>query len=120
MFKFLKDERRQTERLMSLKPPPPAPSSDSRNTRNVSAGGIAGAGGGGEGGNGAGGRERRYNNNCLVHPNDGHLTRKCRKFLAMTVAQRGAVVRDKNGCKLCLSLSQSAMSIRSPMGSMSG
>ena len=32
MFKFLKDERRQTERLMSLKPPPPAPSSDSRNT----------------------------------------------------------------------------------------
>ena len=111
MFKFLKDERRQTERLLALKPSTPAdprnPSRGGAGARtagaNANGGGGSGAGGGAEGN--AGGGERRFNNNCLVHPNEGHLTRRCRAFLRMSVVQRGNVVRDTNGCKLCLSLS---------------
>ena len=107
MFKFLKDERRQTERLLALKPSTPSDTRNQPRVRDgvVAAAGGAGAGAGGDAGDGAGGGERRFNNRCLVHQNEGHLTRKCRAFLRMTVVERGNVVRDKNGCKLCLSIS---------------
>ena len=47
----------------------------------------------------------KHNNNCLIHINSSHLTRKCRSFLQQTVKERGQIVKDTNGCKLCLSIS---------------
>ena len=66
--------------------------------RKVSAGAL-GAGGG------TSSSTKKFNNRCLVHPNCEHLTRKCRKFLSMDVVERGNLVKDTCGCKLCLSLS---------------
>ena len=51
------------------------------------------------------GSSKKYNNNCLVHPDCKHLTRNCKRFMSLDVVQRGQLVKDKNGCRLCLSLS---------------
>ena len=53
----------------------------------------------------SGSRKSSYNNQCLLHPNSSHLTRKCRLFLQKTIEERGKVVKDANACKLCLSVS---------------
>ena len=50
-------------------------------------------------------KSNKHNNTCLLHPTGNHLTRKCREFQAKTVAERGKIVKDLNGCKLCLSVS---------------
>ena len=47
------------------------------------------------------------NNGCLIHQNSKHLTRKCKTFLSKTVAERDELVKELKGCKLCLSLSHS-------------
>ena len=92
---------------MVLKPsPPPAsdppgkPAGGGTKPRNIGAGALGG-------GLPPGGQpqQKKYNNNCLVHPDGNHLTRKCRKFLSMSIIERGNVVKDTNGCKLCLSIS---------------
>ena len=49
--------------------------------------------------------QKKFNNNCLYHPDSNHLTRKCKKFLGMSVVDRGNLVKTTGGCKLCLSLS---------------
>ena len=49
--------------------------------------------------------ENKFNNNCLVHPNQSHFTRKCRAFRSMPLKQRAEIVSDVNGCELCLSKS---------------
>ena len=47
----------------------------------------------------------KINNRCLIHQNSNHLTRKCKLFLAKSVAERNKLVLDLDACKLCLSLS---------------
>ena len=60
-------------------------------------------GGGGNSGGGSGGRAIHPSNSCLIHPNSSHLTRMCEEFRAMTVEERGKIVKDSGGCKFCLS-----------------
>ena len=38
-----------------------------------------------------------------VHPEASHFTRRCNTFLKKSVEERGKIVKDANGCKLCLS-----------------
>ena len=46
--------------------------------------------------------QKKYsNNNCLIHPNAPHLTRKSKAFLAKTIQERGKAVNEANACKLC-------------------
>ena len=47
----------------------------------------------------------QYNNNCLIHPSSNHLTRKCKKFLSMSIKDRLEVVQNAGGCMFCLSVS---------------
>ena len=47
----------------------------------------------------------KISNNCLLHQNSNHLTRKCKSFLSKTCAERGKPVKELDACKLCLSLS---------------
>ena len=49
--------------------------------------------------------EKTKRSNCLIHPSGSHLTRKCKDFLSKSVEERGRLVKDTGGCKLCLSLS---------------
>ena len=107
LLKFLKEERRLTERVMVLKPSSAAPADHSSS-------GKTGSGGKHIKGIGAGAalgqkpidpQPKKFNNNCLVHPEASHLTRKCRKFLSMSVVDRSNIVKNTGGCKLCLSLS---------------
>ena len=48
---------------------------------------------------------QKFSNNCLIYPNSNHLTRKCKTFLQKTIGERGEIVKNSNGCKLCLSQS---------------
>ena len=40
---------------------------------------------------------------CFLHPDGNHFTRQCRKFLAMTVNERGKSLQENKACKFCLS-----------------
>ena len=51
------------------------------------------------------GNKSKSNNNCLIHPTGNHLTRKCNIFLSKSKEERGKIVKDAGGCKLCLSTS---------------
>ena len=43
---------------------------------------------------------------CIIHKNaSSHLTRRCNEFKAMSVEERGQLVKDLQACKLCLSVS---------------
>ena len=61
---------------------------------------------------------QKFNNNCLIHPNSNHLTRKCKTFLQKTIGERGEIVKNSNGCKLCHS--QSHVGERCPFESSWG
>ena len=52
-----------------------------------------------------GGSQRSPTNKCLIHPNASHFTRNCKAFRGKSVEERGQLVKDLNGCKLCLSIS---------------
>ena len=49
----------------------------------------------------------KYNNKCLIHQNANkpHLTRNCHAFKGKSPEERGKIVKDTGGCKLCLSKS---------------
>ena len=113
MFKFLLRERKNAEKVLLLKNPsnktpadPPPRRRDMNGHVNNGGGGGASSGGGGAsnggGGVGAGGPVKR-SNSCLIHPNSSHLTRKCNAFRSKSVDERGKIVIDAGGCKLCLS-----------------
>ena len=107
LYKFLLKERKKWERAVLLRervdrsnPPPPNPP-------------VRPPGGGPPArqqpgqrhlGNANLGQPRNANNKCIIHPEAGHLTRKCHAFLAKSVEERGALVKDANGCKFCLSV----------------
>ena len=113
LMDFLKIERKHAQRLIQLKPPPPPPPKEDKDgnskRRQYQANGVVGNGGGnnGGGGNSGNGGKSKFNQNncCLIHQNSNHLTRECREFLSKTAEQRGQLVKDQNGCKLCLSKS---------------
>ena len=96
LFAFLLEKRRQTERLMQLKPPGEHKEGYSDKKRNLTATAQTNSGNS---------DRPKFNNNCLVHPNSNHLTRKCRNFRQKTAAERGEIVKSTDGCKLCLSRS---------------
>ena len=96
LLSFLKDERKQAERLVQLRPPPKERREGDRNNRERDNSRMSA---------GLQGREVRHDNSCLVHPNSNHLTRKCHAFNNMNAQERGKVVKDTGGCKLCLSVS---------------
>ena len=96
MLRFLKQERKQAERIILVQQTrQEKPQKDPPLKK-----GNANAAMGGSG-------SINPNNRCLLHPQSDHLTRKCRKFLALDVEQRGKAVKDNDGCKLCLSRSHS-------------
>ena len=109
IFSFLKQERKQAERLILLtekknesnrnppRTPPGNPGNRGRQEGNVN---HADA----EGGNGNFNR----NHGCIIHPEANHFTRRCRQFLRKNVEERGQLLREKNWCKLCLSTSHGA------------
>lgn len=96
LLHFLKKERKNAEKLMQLriKDKKEDEKKDTRNknyshfARNQNEDGRV-----------------KPNNSCLIHPNGNHLTRRCNVFLSKTVAERGKIVKDVKGCKLCLSVS---------------
>ena len=98
LLEFLKLERKQTERLIRLKEQAEKeiPFKEIRKQKPVNVA-IRGE-------NSAEKVKTRHNN-CLIHTNSSHLTRKCRSFLQKTVKERGQIVQTTNGCKLCLSIS---------------
>ena len=98
MMSFLKLERKQAERILLVqdqKPPKDPPAKDNREKKGSNFSG------------GVDGNKRNQNpkNNCLLHPNNYHLTRHCHDFRAMSVDERGKILKDTKGCKLCLSSS---------------
>ena len=99
LLAFLKQERRQTERMIQLQEKNPR----SNDPKKPPAHGGQSNGAFGGGNNNS--RKSSYKNQCLLHPNATHLTRKCNLFLQKTVEERGKVVKDAGACKLCLSLS---------------
>ena len=102
IFKFLREEQRQTVRLMSLKPDTrPSHQKDGQSPKSLSSGGNNGSK--------EKGSSRKFNNNCLVHPDCKHLTRQCKNCMSVDVVQRGQLVKDKNECKLCLSLTHAGI-----------
>ena len=78
LITFLKQERKQAQRLMQLRgkeqkdsdPPKKPPANKGGNQFNGFTGGKAG-----------------HNNKCLVHPQSDHLTRNCRTFLKKKQSQ---------------------------------
>ena len=103
IMKFLLKERKHSERALLIKdkerdssnrPPPPG---------GVKKGMNAAVGGGAGGGSDGGGGVSNPNNNCIIHPSASHLTRKCHAFLRKNVEERGTLVKNAKGCKLCLS-----------------
>ena len=48
---------------------------------------------------------KQVKGNCLIHPNAGHFTRKCREFRIKTPTERAEIVKATKGCILCLSVS---------------
>ena len=92
LFEFLKKERKHAERMVLLTPDE-SPRDQKNRNGHISAG-INGAP-----------KPFNSNNTCLIHTNSSHFTRKCKMFLAKTVDERGRLVKDAFGCKLCLSTS---------------
>ena len=91
MLKFLRQERKQTEKLIQLKEQTEEQRKskyanvtiETRKTLNTP----------------------KFNNSCLIHTNAPHLTRKCSSFLEKSAKERGEIVKNLDACKLCLSLS---------------
>ena len=93
LFEFLKQERKQTERMIQLREKKPPREEKKLPHHNVNAV------------QGNQQHRRNFNNRCIIHTNSSHLTRRCNVFLAMTAPERGKIVKDTGACKLCLSLS---------------
>ena len=91
LFIFLKLERKKTERMIQLRDKKGPKGGDNQKITHNSNGAIR--------------SPSSFNNRCLIHVNASHLTRKCKAFLQMSVAERGKTVKDSNACKLCLSIS---------------
>ena len=96
MIRFLKLERKQAERILLVQQ---TREEKSQKDPPLKKGGKANGAIGGQG------NQINPNNRCLLHPQANHLTRKCKKFLALDVEQRGKMVKDKDGCPFCLSKS---------------
>ena len=94
MFEFLKQERKQAERLILVQDNKQSKKEDPPKKKPPSH--VNAALGGGQ-------KTFNQNNRCLLHPEADHLTRKCRKFLALDVEARGKALKDNDGCRLCLS-----------------
>ena len=97
MFDFLKNERRQAERMSLANPKPPAkprdpPKQNKDQFNGATGGGVPPA-------------ANSQKKQCLVHATASHFTRMCRTFKAKSVDERGQLVKDLNACKLCLSTS---------------
>ena len=45
---------------------------------------------------------KNQKDNCLIHPNVVHFTRRYRVFLTKSPEKRASIVKERNGCKLCL------------------
>ena len=41
---------------------------------------------------------------CFLHPDGNHFTRQCRKFLSMSINERGKAVSDSKACRFCLAV----------------
>ena len=98
LLKFLLGERKFTETLLQLKQGDREDKSredqDKKGKNLQRSGGTQGQ------------NQRNFNNQCLIHPNAApHLTRRCDTFLAKTPQERGEIVKNAGGCKLCLSVS---------------
>ena len=104
LLKFLKEERRQAERMMQLHGRDKEKEKDKDNNEKDK--------------NKQNKDNNKYRSNlidgkpainnknkCLLHPNGTHLTRMCRVFQGKTAEERGKIVKDLSGCRLCLSTS---------------
>ena len=103
LFEFLKQERKQTERLIQLKDTEKSEKGKQYDSRKDDE--KAKLANSAQVRNSSDKKKFTHNNNCLIHPNSSHLTRKCRSFLSKTVEEREKVVKDANACRLCLSVS---------------
>ena len=95
LYSFLKGERKRVEKLLQRSgSTPDPPKKDVKDVKNP------------RGSFGASHLDSSKNkvtkNNCLVHSNMSHFTRRCKAFLAKTAEQRAAIVKAVNGCELCL------------------
>ena len=97
LFSFLKGERKRVEKLIQRSGSTPEPAKkDPKDVKNPR--GSFGAT------NNDSSKTKVTKNNCLVHSNVSHFTRRCRAFLAKTAEQRAAVLKAVNGCELCLTV----------------
>ena len=97
MYKFLKQERKHAEKMLLItKKDTPKDNQKDLNRKKDGQQFNAAAGGG---------QKSSAGNKCIIHPNASHFTRRCHAFLSKSVEERGKVVKDANGCKLCLSIS---------------
>ena len=91
-FNFLTLERRRRMKLINrigdrLPPPPPTPLHRERREQS----------------SGAHEENTRRRQKCLIHMNATHFTRKCRAFKEKLDEEKAQLVKDTNGCHLCLS-----------------
>ena len=103
---FLKQERRQTERMIQIQEKK-APRNDQKQRNEFPHNYANGAMGNRNENGGRNGDQKSSNfrNQCIIHPNSRHLTRKCHTLLQKTVEERGKIIKDAKACKFCLSVS---------------
>ena len=105
LVEFLKVERKQAQRLIQLRTKDvQEKESKDNNNRKKDNQQYANYLNNNNNGNQRDGRINP-NNSCLIHPQSNHLTRDCRDFRRKTAAERGQLVKNENGCRLCLSKS---------------
>ena len=112
LYHFLETERSRVEKLVRRNNdvPKPPPSKDLSSKEKMLKAGSYGANSGNDQKIGVqeenpkeGGTNRRRNN-CILHPDAGHFTRKCRTFLGKTTKERADVIKNNKACPFCLSI----------------
>ena len=96
---FLKAERKRVEKLVQRSDSSfPKPENLKKTPGNQC---LAAKGGGNSGGE----QQRKRKDNCLIHNNVAHFTRKCNVFNAKNAKERADIVIAAKACILCLSKS---------------
>ena len=105
LLTFLKEERKRVEKVLMQRDPVVT---EKENTKRR---GINAATGGYNAAPPPSNTNQSTQKSCLVHTTNGnHHTRKCKKFMSMSVEERGKLVKDLEACVLCLTTSHKGAS----------